>query len=421
MFNSLVITLREGLEAALIVGIVISYLKKSGRIEWIRAAWWGVGSAVAVSIVMAYLVRRLEVNEDAYEGWIMLVGALFVASAMVWMWRTGKHMKQEIESRLISISSTSTRAGVLGVFLLVFLMVAREGAETVVFLGAVSFETTALLNFIGAALGLGLAIGLGVAFFKGALRVDLRKFFNVTSLILLVVSVQLLISGLHELSEAEILPSSRREMAIVGPIVNNEAFFFIVIIALCLFLFLAGRIRASGADSAALSALPAPERRKIQAEKRRDQFWKMAMSAASVVIMILIGADYVYSRVAQAATPPVKLAISNGVVRLPVADLKDHRLHHYVVEDGGAPIRFIAILDASGTVHTGLDACQICGAKGYYQQGQNVICRNCGAAIYLPTIGQQGGCNPIPFPFVVEHNTMVIAGSALARWAGLFR
>ena len=80
MFQSLVITLREGVEAALILGIVLGYLKKTGRQAWSRYAWWGLAAAIAASLAAAYLVYRYEVVEDAYEGWLMLAGAVFVAS-----------------------------------------------------------------------------------------------------------------------------------------------------------------------------------------------------------------------------------------------------------------------------------------------------------------------------------------------------
>jgi high-affinity iron transporter len=421
MFDSLVIALREGVEAALIVGIVLGYLKKAGRENWVRVVWWAVVTAVVLSGLAAYFLRRWEISEDAYEGWMMLVGAVFVASVVIWMWRTGKRMKQEIEGKLSALSAKPASSGALGIFLFVLLMVTREGVETAIFLGAVSFHTTALLNFMGAVLGLILAIGLGVAFFKGSVKVNLRKFFNVTSLVLLVAAAQLLISGLHELSEAMILPSGPREMAIIGPIVNSDAFFFVGIIALCLFLVLAQKIRAGSGAGTDLVRLPAPERRKALATEKRDRFWKMAASAVGAVVIVLISAEFVYSRVARAVAPPVQLKIGDGIVRVPVDQLKDHKLHRYEVLAGGAEVRFIAILDSSDIVRVGLDACEICGTQGYYQQGENVICRNCGSAIYVPTIGMAGGCNPIHLDYLVQDNTLIISKAALAGAAKVFR
>ena len=420
MFDSLVITLREGVEAALIVGIVLGYLKKAGREEWARFVWWGVGTAVVISAAAAYFLERWAISEDAYEGWMMIVGAAFVASVVVWMMRAAKGLKKEIESKISTLSIRPSRSGAWGIFAFVLLMVAREGAETAIFLGAVSLRTTALMNFMGAVLGLGLAIGLGVAFFKGSVKVNLRKFFSVTSLVLLVVAVQLLISGLHELSEAQILPSGPREMAIIGPIVNNDAFFFVAIIALCLFLVMAQKIHAGSSVEADLARLRAPERRKVLAAERRDRFWKIAASAVGMMVIILISADFVYSRVAQAVAPPVQLQIDDGMVRVPVAQLKDHKLHHYEVSAGGSEVRFIAILDSSDIVRVGLDACEICGTQGYYQQGQNVVCRNCGSAVYVPTIGMAGGCNPIHLDYLVEGHTLIISQAALVNAAKVF-
>ncbi len=236
---------------------------------------------MGASLALGFILHTLQLTElgDAYEGWLMLTGAVFVASMTVWMWRTGKRLKQEIESKLSTLAGGPRAPGrwaAWGLFVFVFLMVFREGTETVLFLAAVSLRTTALMNFIGGVLGLALAVGLGVAFFKGSLKVNLRKFFAVTTLVLLVVAVQLFVSGLHELSEALVLPSGPREMRIVGKLVNNDALFFVVVVALCLFLVITQRIQAGGMAADELGRLAAPERRKVLAEQRRDRFWKTA-------------------------------------------------------------------------------------------------------------------------------------------------
>jgi high-affinity iron transporter len=421
MFESLVITLREGVEAALIIGIVLAYLAKTGRRNWNRLVFMALAAAVVASAVAAYFVHRLEVTEEAYEGWLMLVGAAFVTSMVFWMWKTGKRLKQEIETKLSGLSAAPSRTAALGLFSFVFLMVFREGIETVLFLAAVSLRSTDLMNFMGGVIGLALAISLGVAFFKGSIKVNLRKFFTVTSLILLVVAAQLLISGLHELSEGQILPSSRREMAMIGPIVNNEAFFFVVIVALCLFLVIAQKIHEGAKTPAELAQLPAPERRKVRAAEQRDRFWKSAVSIVGALVIILISAEFIYSRTAQAMSPPEPLLMTNGVAKIPTAQLSDHKLHVYAASVDGVEVRIIAILDSTDTVRAGLDACLICGNQGYYQDGHNVICRNCGSAIYIPTIGQAGGCNPIHIDYVVEGDSLILSRDALAAAVKYFR
>lgn len=421
MFDSLVVTLREGVEAALIVGIVAGYLRKSNRANLIRFVYWGLAAAVVASCVAEYFVSRLQVSEDAYEGWLMLLGAVFVASVVIWMWKTARNMRREIEEKLSGLSRAPDSKAALGIFAFVFLMVFREGIETVLFLGAVSLRTTALMNFIGGIVGLALAVALGIAFFKSSLKVNLRKFFTVTTFVLLVIALQLLVSGIHELSEAMILPSSREEMHVIGPIVNNDSFFFVVIIALCLFLLIAQKIQGAIPAAGQSDSLSAPERRKLIAERRREARWKTAATAVGLLIIVLISAEFIDSRVAQAVTAPEPLALVSGYVEIPTSNLSDHKLHHYVVSIDGANVRLIAILDDSGEVRVALDACPICGAQGYYQNGRNVICRNCSAAIYVPTIGTRGGCNPIPVKFNTTNARIVVLESALATAAHLFR
>jgi len=425
MLESLVITLREGVEAALVVGIVLSCLRKTGRLAWTRIVYLGLGLAVLASLALGMLLHRLNVSElgDAYEGGLMLVAAVFVATLVWWMWRTGQRMKGEIEEKLSILSASPSPGAALGLFSFVFLMVFREGVETVLFLAAVSIRTTsALLDFTGAVVGLALAVGFGVAFFKGSLRVNLARFFRMTTLVLFAISAQLLVTGVHELSEAGVLPSSPQEMRLVGPIVNNDLLFIVLVIALCLFLVMAERVEKQAKADAELTRLSAPARRKILAAKGRERFWKLTAAGLALSAIVLISAEIVYARVAQSMAAPEPVSIENGEIRIPVSKLADHALHHFVVGISGHDVRLIAIVDASDTVRAALDACAICGSQGYYQQGQNVICRNCGAAINLPTIGHGGGCNPIPFdpPYKVEDDTLVISQAALQGAAGRF-
>jgi uncharacterized membrane protein len=100
--------------------------------------------------------------------------------------------------------------------------------------------------------------------------------------------------------------------------------------------------------------------------------------------------------------------------------LADHNLHRFLIDVGGTEVHLIAILDSSDIVHAGLDACLICGNQGYHQDGKNVICNNCGAVIYIPTIGMAGGCNPIHIDYRVEGDSLRIAAPALTEAAKYF-
>jgi high-affinity iron transporter len=122
----------------------------------------------------------------------------------------------------------------------------------------------------------------------------------------------------------------------------------------------------------------------------------------------------VYGRVAAASVPAKALiADASGTVRIPLSELTDASLHYYSADTNGTVIRFLVIHQGNGNYATALDACQICGTAGYRQEGQNIICRNCGAAIYAPSIGEAGGCNPILVKSHVEGGEVVIDTAAL--------
>ncbi|HEY5162441.1 MAG TPA: FTR1 family protein, partial [Terriglobales bacterium] len=181
MLEALIITLREGVEAALIVGITLAYINKIGRPELRRPVYAALGAAAAGSIGVAVVLSRLKFNQDIFEGWVMLVAAVFVVTMIVFMMRTGRKLKGAIEGKVGSMAENSSR---LGLFLFVFLMVLREGVETVLILSAVSLNTTELLNFLGTLIGIGLAVAFGVMFVRGTVKVNLQKFFKVTTVIL---------------------------------------------------------------------------------------------------------------------------------------------------------------------------------------------------------------------------------------------
>src|ERR1700693_3698824 len=139
MLQAFLVTLREGVEAALIVGITLAYLTKIGRIDLRKSVFASIGAAFVGSIAVAILVARLQLNQDIVEGWVMLAAAFFVITMIIFMMRTGKRMKGDIEGKLGSLASQSSR---IGIFLFVFLMIMREGVETVLILSAVTLNST---------------------------------------------------------------------------------------------------------------------------------------------------------------------------------------------------------------------------------------------------------------------------------------
>src|SRR6202041_2744826 len=219
MLSALLVALREGVEAALVVGIVLVYLNRTGRRALKNYVWGGVLLAVGASFAAAVLLQRWHVSEDGFEGLLMLAAAALVVTMIVWMNRVARHLKKEIEQRVETYAQQSTRAAGWGIGFFVFLMVVREGAELVLILRAVELSSAGVQVWIGTGLGIAIAIAVGLFFFQGRLRIPLHRFFAATTTSRMVVACEVCLTGLHELSEAMWIPSSKAEMATIGPIV----------------------------------------------------------------------------------------------------------------------------------------------------------------------------------------------------------
>jgi len=207
MLQAFVITLREGLEAFLIVAISLAYLRKSHRSDLVPAVHWGIGVSVLLSIGAAMLFYRAR-NQALWEGILGLAAAVSVASLTLHMWRTGKRIKKNIEGHLHTAGMKTGTAAFAGVFLFTLLMITREGMETALLMGTLVFQKMGNDVVIGAMGGVIVAASVASLWSRHGHKVNLGLFFQVTAVFLLVFVVQLLIYGFHELTEANILPYS---------------------------------------------------------------------------------------------------------------------------------------------------------------------------------------------------------------------
>jgi len=415
VLSALLIALREGVEASLVVGIILVYLSRTGRQHLARFVWYGVAAAAALSLGVAVALERWRISEDGFEGLMLLIAAVFVVTMIVWMNRVARHLKKEIEAKVEVYAEKAGSAAGWGIFVFVFLMVLREGAELALILRAVELSSEGLQTWIGTIVGIAGAVAVGLFFFKGTLRVPLHRFFAATTVILMLVAFQLALTGLHELSEARWLPSSKAEMAMIGPIVRNELFFFVFIFGAATLLILREWQSASHAR-AAKEATGEAEKRLLESQNRRQSRWMIAAAGACLVVILVLTADFIYAR-ANSVPPSAKTVIAVGnEVHIPLSEVQDGSLHLYTITAGNQSLRFLIIKKPNG-YGTALDACRICGAEGYRQDGQNVICRHCGSAIYVPSVGNQGGCNPIGVPAHVDGGELVMDISSLTQAA----
>jgi FTR1 family protein len=412
MLQAFIVTLREGVEAALIVGITLAYLAKIGRNDLRKTVYAALASAFVASIGMAVVLSRFNLNEDIFEGWVMLVAAVFVVTMIVFMMKTGRKLKGDIEGKVGLFARGETGAGQakIGLFLFIFLMVLREGAETVLILSAVTLNSSQLTSFIGTVTGIAAAILFGVMFVKGSVKINLQKFFKVTTAILFLVAAQLVISGLHELSENGVLPSSRREMAIIGPIVRNDLFFFITILALAALMVL---FELKSRQPVALPPAGAA-RRKALWTARRERLWMASVYSFSFLFIVMITASFIYEKSASALSPATEVTFVDGKVSIPVKTVYDGELHRFEANEGGVEIRFWLYQKPDGKIATLFDACQICGGVGFYKNKTSVICKNCASPLNLQSIGMSGGCNPLPLKAQVTGDAVIVSEADIA-------
>jgi high-affinity iron transporter len=414
MLETFIITLREGVEAALIVGITLAYLAKIGRPELRKSVYAALAAAFVGSIGVAILISRTHYNQDIFEGWVMLAAAFFVVTMIIFMMRTGRKLKGQIEGKVGLLAGEGSW---LGLFFFVFLMVLREGVETVLILSAVTLNTSELLSFMGTLLGVAAAVLFGVMFVKGSVRINLQKFFRVTTVILFFVAGQLIISGLHELSENGVLPSSKREMALIGPIVRNDMFFFVTVLALAALMVLFEMKRR---QPLAVPASPA-ERRKQLWSARRERFWMVALYASSFVFITLVTAEFIYAKSVSALSPATEVTFLNGKVTIPKKTVYDGDLHRFEAKENGTEVRFWLYQKPDGKVASVLDACEICGAVGFYKSSNGVVCKNCAAPINPQSVGTAGGCNPIPLKASETDDAIIISEADVAAGSHYFQ
>lgn len=207
MIASFLITFRETLEAALIIGIILSFLAKTKQTKYNKVVYLGIVSGLIVSVIGALLFINLAGGftgsaEQIFGGITIFIGAILLTTMIFWMMKQ-RHISSELESK---VAKKILETNKLGLFFLIFISILKEGIETVIFLGAASFVSSDN-NLIGAIAGIAGAIFLGYLIFVSAVKINIKKFFTITSIILILFAAGLFVNGVHEFEEANIIPN----------------------------------------------------------------------------------------------------------------------------------------------------------------------------------------------------------------------
>ncbi len=222
IISSFIITFREALEAALIIGIILAYLVKTKREKYNNIVYIAIASAVIASVIAAFLFNAFAGGfegraEEIFEGAAMLFASFLITFMILWMLKQ-KHIVADLHKK---VSTEIKEEHKFGLFLLVFVSVLREGIETVIFLGAAKLVSSDN-NIIGASLGIIFAIILGYILFVIGKKIDIKRFFNITSILLILFAAGLVAHGVHEFQEAGILPTYVEHVWDINPPQNQD-------------------------------------------------------------------------------------------------------------------------------------------------------------------------------------------------------
>lgn len=205
MLETMLITFREGLEAFLIVAIMLAYVTKTGRTNLIKPIYAGIVASVLLCGFTGFQVASMAEN-PAWEGFFALLAGALVATMTVYVMKTAGNISGEIKARIDRESEKDDSMAEIGIFAFTVLMISREGMETAMMLGAISGSVDAAMMMTGAALGITLVAIIGYMWVKQSHRINLKLFMQVTGIFLVLFSIHLFTYGFHELTETELLP-----------------------------------------------------------------------------------------------------------------------------------------------------------------------------------------------------------------------
>lgn len=227
MLSSFFIAFREGLEAFLVIGIIISYLVKIGEKKYVKHVIYGTVFAIVLSIGIAYIFQLLLGGfegkvEKIFEGIVMLLAVVVLTYMIFWMNRQAKSIRSDIE---VSVEKAVDKGRVFSLLFLGFIVVFREGAETVLFFRAISYQANSSELIIGGTLGILSSIVLAIIFFISTRRINLSAFFKFTGILIMTIAGGLFSTAIHEFQEAGIIPIIKDNIYDLGSILSKDSVF----------------------------------------------------------------------------------------------------------------------------------------------------------------------------------------------------
>ncbi|MDR2445123.1 MAG: Fe-S-containing protein, partial [Spirochaetaceae bacterium] len=389
-----------------LTALLWAVLVKEGEWRRKRFAVWGCAAGAATALVIAVLRRTTAlINRGFFNTWTLSFAILLGILHILFLWGFPRKLFQK-RPLLAETFSACVNALLLGMLLLYALPTIFLYPTEFVLPGESIFSTDFLFCLIGFAAGLALVTIGALAIYKTAKALPGIPVKALLSVALLVAICNQAIVIVQFLLARRIIPMIRWLFAVIIAGVNNSALFTYALMGISFFasllLFIRGfREKVTGNNPA--------ERRKLRAARRTSRRWCLTVAVVFTVSVLAMTVFKGYTEREVVLSPAEPMTIEGGEILIPLTQIEDGHLHRFALNaQDGTEVRFIVIKKNAVAYGVGLDACDICGATGYYERKDEVICRLCDVVMNISTIGFKGGCNPVPLAYGLRSGFMVI-------------
>ncbi|MBM7624736.1 Fe-S-containing protein [Sporohalobacter salinus] len=426
MLETLIMTLKYGLELAILSGVLFGFIYKTKQKKLSLYGYGSLGLALLFSILLAYSMVNLRIEKEL-KTLLSFTGFILTVIMIGWIWRQ-KVIYQSISNTEDKLSRSSSFLSKVIIFIFGLYLGIKFETELLLFPTRITvdsmlttgFNTELLLKYVGGVLGIVLAVGFTVVLIKAHKKMTVKQSRNLAILTYIVNLLRLGILSFYGLMIKDIIEVTPELISKLAPFYNNIDYFFYLLLAVIVIQLLINAFRKK--DLTTTEGLNPAQLRKVKAKFRNKERWAKAGVFMVSFLILLLGVNYIYANQSVKLTPAVKLEPSNGQFSIKKADLADGKLHRYSYQtEDGTVIEFFLIKKAEDAYGVVYDACEICGAAGYYQRENKVICKRCDVVMNKMTIGFPGGCNPIPMEYSTDKNSIQIEVDELVKRKEIFK
>ncbi|WP_010259446.1 Fe-S-containing protein [Treponema primitia] len=416
MFRYLIQVVQTSLATAVLAALLFAVLFKRGDHD--RKKWLAAGSitGVAASAILAVLRRTTAlINRGFFNTWTLSIAIVTGIILILLHWGVLEKNFPKLHRRALDYASAILTAALFFYVLPTIFLYPTE----FLLAGESIFSTDFLFKTIGFFAGIGIVLVTALALFNAGMVLPDKLLSLFLTVGLVVNMVNQLSSIIQFLFARRIIPMIRWLFRIIVVAINNNVFFLYVIMGISfllpVILFVKSFYPSQNYHNPA-------EHRKIRAAMRGNRRWSLAVALGFAVSLFSLTALKSYTERGVTLSPAEPMSIVGDEIIIPIEQVSDGHLHRFAfTASDNTEVRFIVIRKNEIAYGVGLDACDICGATGYYERKNQVICRLCDVVMNISTIGFKGGCNPVPLAYAIRGGSMVVRTGDLENEKGRFK